>query len=185
LLRRINGPGARIPASDELYRWLVALRDGDAKKKTRPKPLVVSMGSIAASGGYYDAMPARTLFAEKTTLTGSIGVFASFPNIKGFTDEHKVYMITIKQGEIKESGSPFKEMTDKERQVWQDLVDHAYDQFLAVVEQGRPDLKKEKLLEAIAIQPVNAGPHKAEAPPPPKYTRYRADGGIYTADVAL
>jgi protease-4 len=182
---RINSPGGSITASDDLYRRLVTLRDGDTKKKANPKPLVVSMGSIAASGGYYDAMPARTLFAEKTTLTGSIGVFASFPNVKGFTDEHKVYMITIKQGEIKDSGSPFKEMTDKERQVWQDMVDHSYDQFLAVVAQSRPELTKEKLLESIEVQPVNAGPHKADAPTPKKYTRYRADGGVYTADAAL
>jgi protease-4 len=182
---RINSPGGSITASDDLHRRLTELRDGNAKKKANPKPLVVSMGSIAASGGYYVAMPAKTLLAERTTLTGSVGVFASFPNVKGFTDEHKISMITIKQGEIKDSGSPFKEMTDKERQVWQDMIDHAYEQFLAVVAQGRPDLKKETLLESIEVQPVNAGPHKADAQPPKKYTRYRADGGVYTADAAL
>ncbi len=185
IVLRINSPGGSITASDELYRRLLKLRDGDPKKKTNPKPLVVSMGSIAASGGYYVAMPAKTLVAEPTTLTGSIGVFASFPNIKGFTDEHKIYMITIKQGEIKDSGSPFAEMTGKERQVWQDMVDHAYDQFLAVVEQGRPELKKAKLLESFEVQPINAGPPKPPLEQAHKYTRYRADGGIYTADVAL
>jgi protease-4 len=182
---RINSPGGSITASDDLHRRLVELRDGNARKKTNPKPLVVSMGSLAASGGYYAAMPARTLLAERTTLTGSIGVFASFPNVKGFTDEHKITFLTIKQGEIKDSGSPFKDMTDKEKQVWQDMVDHAYEQFLAVVEQSRPHLTKAKMLEPVEIQPVHAGPSKAGEPLPRKYSRYRADGGIYTADAAL
>jgi len=182
---RINSPGGSITASDDLHRRLIELRDGNTKKKTNAKPIIVSMGSLAASGGYYVAMPAKTVLAEKTSLTGSIGVFVSFPNVKGFADDHKVSWITIKQGEIKDSGSPFKEMSEKEKQVWQDMVDHAYDQFLAVVEQGRPDLKKDKLLESVEIEPINAGPHLPNAVSPKKYTRYRADGGIYTADAAL
>ncbi len=79
---RINSPGGSITASDDLHRRLVELRDGNAKKKRGARPLVVSMGALAASGGYYVAMPAQTLFAERTTLTGSIGVYSSFPNLK-------------------------------------------------------------------------------------------------------
>src|SRR5207253_496443 len=77
---RINSPGGTITASDDLHRRITDLRDGNAPKNTAPKPVVVSMGSLAASGGYYIAMPAGTLFAERTTLTGSVGVYAALPN---------------------------------------------------------------------------------------------------------
>src|SRR5206468_2403943 len=79
---RINSPGGSITASDDLHRRLIELRDGNKARKTTGRPLVVSMASLAASGGYYVAMPAQTLVAERTTLTGSIGVYASFPNVK-------------------------------------------------------------------------------------------------------
>jgi protease-4 len=190
---RINSPGGSITASDDLYRRLVKLDQGDPERKTDPKPLIVSMGGLAASGGYYVAMPARSLFAERTTLTGSIGVYASFPDVSGLAKEYKFGMTTIKQGEIKDSGSPFKEMTAKERQVWQDMVDHAYDEFLDVVATGRKDkLTKADLLATVKVEPVNAGPkHDAKEPRQQEkeragpYNRYRADGGVWTADKAL
>jgi protease-4 len=183
---RINSPGGSITASDDLHRRLAELRDGNPDKDTKAKPLVVSMGAMAASGGYYVAMPAQTLVAERTSLTGSIGVYASFPNVKGLADQYGVKMETIKQGEIKDSGSPFKEMTPKDRQVWQDMVDSAYNDFLAIVEKGRPDLRG-KLLEKFELKPIAAGPKQpnlGENPPKP-YQRYRADGGIFTAEKAL
>lgn len=188
---RINSPGGSITASDDLHRRLTKLVEGDSEKKYDPKPLIVSMASMAASGGYYVAMPAKEIFAERSTLTGSIGVYASFPNIAGLADKYGFGMTTIKQGEIKDSGSPFKDMTPKERQVWQDMVDHSYDEFLDVVVAGRKDkLTKADLLAPVKVQPVNAGPRlkdkdgkvKDEAKP---YDRYRADGGVWTADKAL
>jgi protease-4 len=179
---RINSPGGSVTASDDLHRRLVKLRDGDPDKKTKPKLLVVSMASLAASGGYYVAMPAKTLYAEPTTMTGSIGVFAAFPNVSGTLHEIKASMIVIKQGEIKDSGSPFKEMSPKERQVWQDLVDHGYDEFVRVVETGRPNLKG-KMLETLTIQPRKAGKFPEPGQDKP-YERYRADGGLFTSDQA-
>jgi protease-4 len=183
---RINSPGGSITASDDLHRRLTELARGNVKKKTKAKPIIVSMGSLAASGGYYVAMPGKTLFAERTTLTGSIGVYASFPNVKELADRYGVKFETVKQGEIKNGGSPFAEMSVKERQVWQDMVDNAYRDFLGVVEKGRPDLEG-KLLERFPVKPRPAGPEpEGEAPSPPQpYTRYRADGGIFTADKAL
>jgi protease-4 len=175
---RINSPGGTITASDDLYHRLVELRDGNPEKKTQPKKLVVSMGSLAASGGYYVAMPAETLVAERTTLTGSIGVFAAFPNVAELAKKNGVEMIVIKRGEVKDSGSMFKPMSVEDRQVWQDMVDHAYEQFQAVVEEGRPQLKG-KLREEL--------PHDITAPNPEgkkTYVRRRADGGIFTADEA-
>src|SRR6185437_1955912 len=100
-------------------------------------------------GGYYIAMPGQTLFAERTTMTGSIGVYTSFPNVKKLANDHGVKLITIKQGQIKDSGSPFAEMNEHERQVWQDMVDDAYQRFVEVVEKGRPMLAGGKLLEPV------------------------------------
>ncbi len=182
---RIDSPGGSITGSDDLHRRLVELRDGNPQKKTHAKPIVVSMGGIAASGGYYVAMPGKPILAERTTVTGSIGVYAAFPNVAKLANEHGIVMNTIRQGEIKDSGSPFREMNGKERQVWQDMVDHAYNQFLEVVVAGRPDhFNRDKLLEPVDITPVNAAPVRLKEPAAP-YQRYRADGGIYTADMAL
>jgi protease-4 len=184
---RINSPGGTITASDDLHQRLTALRDGEPTKKTAARPLVVSMGSLAASGGYYVAMPAQTLFAERATLTGSIGVYASLPNVKEFADRHGVHLNTIKAGEIKNSASPFAVLSDKERQVWQDLVDHAYLQFLQVVERGRPHLSRSKLLQRFQVVPLRPDPQTAAGDTkkePAPYSRYRADGGIFTADKA-
>jgi protease-4 len=185
---RINSPGGSITASDDLYRQLIELRDGNPKKDHGPRPLIVSMGSMAASGGYYIAMPGQTVFAERTTLTGSIGVYTSFPNVKELGNKYGVTLTTIKQGEIKDSGSPFAEMTKHERQVWQDMVDDAYQRFVQVVETGRPMLAGGKLLEPLTITPIQAGPaflrDKTDKSHEP-YRRYLADGGVWTADNAL
>lgn len=184
---RINSPGGTITASDDLYRKLVELRDGNPQKKRPPRPLIVSMASLAASGGYYAAMPGQTIFAQRTTLTGSIGVFASFPNVKKLAEEHGVSVSTIKQGQIKDSGSPFADMTEHERQVWQDMIDTAYQRFVQVVEEGRPKLAGGKLLERLTLTPVQAGPdflkNKEKGARP--YQRYLADGGVWTAENAL
>jgi protease IV len=178
---RINSPGGTITASEDLYRRIQRIRDGDKDRDWTAKPLVVSMGSIAASGGYYIAVPASTLFAETTTITGSIGVYASFPNVEALGTKYGVSVKTIKAGEIKDSGSLFKEMTDKEKQVMQDMIDAAYVQFLDVVEKGRkPRLTRKKLLERFAVTPLRPDP-LVDARPIVPYQRYRADGGIFTA----
>ncbi len=178
---RINSPGGTITASEELHRLIVRLRDGDTTTDWSPRPLVVSMGSITASGGYYAAVPAGTLFAEPTTITGSIGVYISLPNVVGLGQKVGVTVNTIKAGEIKDSGSPFAEMNDKEKQVFKDMVDAAYDRFLNVVETGRkPKLTRKKLLERFMVTPLRPDP-QAEPKPAAPYQRYRADGGVFTA----
>jgi protease-4 len=184
---RINSPGGSITASDDLHHRLTELRDGKAKKNRSARPVIVSMGSLAASGGYYVAMPGQTLFAERATLTGSIGVYSSFPNVKKLAEDHGVKLVTIKQGQIKDSGSPFGEMTEHEREVWQDMVDDAYQRFVQVVEKGRPMLQNGKLLKPLTITPLKAGPDFLEKDKKPSepYQRYLADGGVWTADKAL
>jgi protease IV len=176
----INSPGGSITASDDLHRLLMRLRHGNPDKDRAPKPLVTSMASLAASGGYYIAMPAQAVFAERTTITGSIGVYAAFPNVAELADKYGFRMNVIKAGRVKDSGSFFHRMTPAERQIWQDMVDHAYRQFLAVVEEGRPNLKG-KLEEEILPQTITV----PETREPLRVSRQRADGGIFTADHAL
>lgn len=179
---RVNSPGGTITSSDDLHRRLTALISGDTARKRDPKPLVASFGSLAASGGYYISAPATSIVCDRSCLTGSIGVFAGLPNVEGFSRQHGVGMTVIKQGDIKDSGSMFRSMTPKERQVWQDLIDTSYNRFVAVVEEGRGKRLRRKLLEPFPVAPVRAGPNPPEALP---YQRYLADGGIYTAEKAL
>jgi len=184
VILRVNSPGGTITASDDLHQRILELRDGSTEKKTTGKPVVVSMASVAASGGYYISVPAKTLLAEPTTITASIGVYAALPNVTELGNKVGFSMEVIKAGEVKDSGSPFHAMTPKERQLWQDMVDHSYLRFLQIVEAGRPQLKG-KLQETITIdktvpiRDANAAERKVN------YTRYRADGGIFTADEAL
>ena len=188
---RIVSPGGSITASDDLHRRLKQLAEGKRpKQEGGQKPIVVSMGAMAASGGYYVAMPAQYLIAEPTTITGSIGVYAAFPNIAKLAEEKGFGMNVIKAGEVKDSGSMFHHMTPQERQLWQDMVDHAFDQFLQVVENGRPNLKG-KMREVVirkTIPATEAAPFRelfgAQQPKTVEYVRRRADGGIFTADEA-
>jgi protease-4 len=190
---RINSPGGSITASDDLHRRLVRLRDGMADKGTGPKPLVVSMASMAASGGYYIAMPAHTLYAERTTVTGSVGVYASFPDVTGLSDKVGVDMTFIRRGAVKASGNPFRKLTDEEYAVWDEMVGHAYDQFLAVVKEGRGDRLKAGLTDNVIDEErqvaIDRKDPKTQEPAKETkkihYTRQLADGGIWTADQAL
>jgi protease-4 len=205
---RIESPGGTITASDDLHRRLVELRDGTTPRfkvagTSAPKPLVVSMGAMAASGGYYVAMPAaqdpkqpraKKVFAEPTTITGSIGVYASFPNIAGFAEKYGLEMDMIKAGDIKGSGSLFHKMSPQERQPWEDMVNHAYNRFLDVVAAGRAvSLTRAKLTKDLFNKPQPIPLHDDKGnvlkdddgkEKTATYNRKLADGGIYTADEA-
>jgi protease-4 len=180
---RINSPGGSITASDDLHHRITELRDGNKDKKTAAKPIIVSMGGVAASGGYYIAMPAQTLLAERTTITGSIGVYAALPNVTELSQKIGFKMDVLRAGEVKDSGSPFHDMTPHERELWQTMVDHSYLQFLQVVEQGRPQLKG-KLQEDIVVDEILPVRSQDTQQKKVKFTRYRADGGIFTAEEA-
>jgi protease-4 len=190
---RINSPGGSVTESDELHRRLTRLRDGVAEKGTAAKPLVVSMAGMAASGGYYVAMPAQSVYAEPTTMTGSIGVFGSFPEVTGLSDKIGVDMTIVKRGAVKASGNPFRKMTDEEYAVWDDMIGHAYDRFLDVVKHGRGDNLKAPLTANVISEDreVTFYPKdpKTQEPTVQKkkvhYTRQLADGGVWTSDEAL
>ena len=197
IVLRIDSPGGTISASEEIHRLLMQLRDGKIRKfpDSKPKTIVVSMGSVAASGGYYIAMPGEKIFAEKTCITGSIGVYASFPNVSELIGRNGIKFELIRAGAIKASGSPFHEMTPQEREPWQEMVDTAYDQFLSTVEEGRSSVKltKAALRDEVLVQKQiprrdNKGAIVKDWwgwPETVEYVRRRADGGAYTAAEAL
>lgn len=126
---RIESPGGSVTAADQIWRELKILG--------QRKPLVASMGGTAASGGYYVAAPAKFIYAEPTTMTGSIGVIMEIPKLGGLLDKVGVGFEVIKTGEWKDSPSWFKAMSPKERERWSDVVDHSYQRFLRVIADGR------------------------------------------------
>ncbi len=127
---RIESPGGSVVASREIYDALLAVR-------AKGKPIVASMGEVAASGGYYIAAGADKIYAEPATMTGSIGVISVLPNIERLADKLGVKMVIVKSGPHKDESYGFRDLTDEERQIWQKLIDEAYEDFVDVVATGR------------------------------------------------
>jgi protease-4 len=133
---RVESPGGSVVASNEIYRALLAF----------DKPIVVSMGDLAASGGYYISCAAQHIVANPDTLTGSIGVISEFPNVAGLLEKVGVEVIVIASGPSKDLGSPYREMTAEERALWAGIIQEVYDGFVQVVAEGR-DLPVEQVRE--------------------------------------
>ncbi len=137
IVLRINSPGGSAMASDVIWREVVL-----AKKA---KPVIVSMGSVAASGGYYIAAPADVIVAEPNTITGSIGVFGLMINAKELLNNKLgINVETVKFGEYADLGSIDRPLTTAERAIIQKGVDRIYDDFITKVAEGRK-LKKEQV----------------------------------------
>jgi protease-4 len=124
---RINSPGGAVAPSQEIYEALRNLK----------KPVVASMSSVAASGGYYIACAAQKIFANAGTLTGSIGVIMEFANLEKLYEWVKVKRYSIKTGKFKDSGTDTREMTSEERALLQAMVDDVLAQFKSAVSTGR------------------------------------------------
>jgi protease-4 len=146
---RVNSPGGSVVASDEIYHALLSF----------DKPVIVSMGDTAASGGYYIACGADHVIAHPDTLTGSIGVISQFLTFEGLLDKIGVEAVVITTGPRKDVGSPYREMTEEEKALWREILDQVYDEFVAVVVEAR-ELPEETVREL-------------------------ADGSIYTGQQAL
>ncbi len=129
LVLRIDSPGGAVGPSQEVYEAVKKLRE--------QKPIVVSMGSVAASGGLYAAMGATKVFANAGTLTGSIGVIMQFPNFEKIANTVGLQMVTIKSGKLKDVGNPFRQMTEEESEFLQATINSAQEQFVAAVAEGR------------------------------------------------
>jgi protease-4 len=130
IILRINSPGGGVAASQEIYEEVKFTRD-------HGKLVVVSMGSIAASGGYYIACGSNVIVANPGTLTGSIGVIAQFISVKDLAEKLGIEETTVKSGELKDAGSPFKKMSDKDKEYFQEVVNNTFGQFLDVVSKER------------------------------------------------
>lgn len=161
IILRVDSPGGGVAASEEIYREVKRVKDEKKKK------IIVSMSQVAASGGYYIAAPADYIYANASTVTGSIGVIAEWMNLKDLADWAKVKPVVFKSGEFKDTGNPTREMTEREKQFFQAMIDELYNQFVKVVLEGRQGKGPEdkKLNE--------------------ERVRALADGRVYTGETAL
>ena len=131
IIIKINSPGGSSATSQEIYemvKWV---------KNKYKKPIFVAMGSVAASGGYYVAIAADSIFALPSTLTGSIGVIMDFPQWEKALNKIGLKMNVIKSGELKDSGSPYREFTENDKKYFQSLVNDVYEQFIQDVSKSR------------------------------------------------
>ena len=150
LVLRVDSPGGSVGASQEIYR---ALEDF----KSSGKPLVVSMGNVAASGGYYISAPADLIFANPGTITGSIGVIVQHTEIKDLLEKLGIRTTAIKTGKFKDTLSPFRDLTPEEKEYLQKTIEDAYEQFLQAILKYRSKKISEQKLREIADGRVFTG----------------------------
>ncbi len=127
---RINSPGGAVAPTQELYGAIRRLREAG-------KPVVASLGAVAASGGYYIAVAADQIYANPGTLTGSIGVVMQMANLNALMKKVGVEYVVVKAGEFKDVGNFARPMTAEERRILQALLDDVHGQFIAAVADGR------------------------------------------------
>lgn len=154
IVLRINSPGGTVTASDLVYQEVVRFKQQTGKK------VIAMLMDVAASGGYYVACAADQIIAQPTTVTGSLGVVALLPELEGLMNKVGVKVNVIKSGDMKDAGSPFREMRPAEREYFQRMMSDFHERFVAVVAAGRPGLDAEQV-------------------------RALADGRVYTARQAL
>jgi protease-4 len=152
---RIDTPGGEVTASDIIYHEILRF------KERTGRPVLGLMMSVAASGGYYIASACDVIMAHPSTLTGSIGVISVFPNVESLMAKVGVKVNVIKSGDNKDSGGPFRNMTEEEKKIFQGIIDEYYEGFLEVVARNRKDR-----IPAAELRPI-------------------ADGRVYTAKQAL
>jgi protease-4 len=136
---RIDSPGGGVAVAQEIYNSVRRIRD-------KGKPVVASLGSVAASGGYYVACGTDTIMANPGTTTGSIGVIAEFLNTKELFGKLGIKFEIVKSGKFKDTGSPHRELTPADKQYLQSIVSDVHKQFVDVVVRER-NLSKEKVLK--------------------------------------
>jgi protease-4 len=126
---RVDSPGGVVAPSQEIY--------DEVRKFAAKKKIVVSMGSLAASGGYYISAPATLIYANPGTITASIGVIIKLSNIESLMDKIGIKATVIKTGKFKDSGSPVRELTAEDRAMFQSVIDSTHNQFVKAVASGR------------------------------------------------
>jgi len=144
IVLRIDSPGGGVVPSQEIY---------DAVKRVRNKNnkmVVASMGTVAASGGYYIAAATDRIIANPGTLTGSIGVIMELANLEGLLKKIGVESLVVKSGQYKDIGSPLRKMSEGERRILQSVMDDVHRQFILAVAEGRS-------LDEAEVQPLADG----------------------------
>lgn len=126
---RVDSPGGAVAPSQEIRT--------EVRRLAQTKHVVVSMGGMAASGGYYLAVDADRIYANPGTITGSIGVISQLPNVAALADRIGFQMNVVKSGPSKDMGNPFRAFTDDDREAFQGMVDAIYEQFVRAVADGR------------------------------------------------
>lgn len=129
IVLRVDSPGGAVAPSEELYRAVKRLKE--------QKPIVVSMGSVAASGGLYASLAASRIFCQPGTQTGSIGVVMQVPNFTNIADKVGFSMITVKSGALKDVGNPFRPMSESDRAFLEGTASKVHAAFIAAVVEGR------------------------------------------------
>lgn len=135
---RIDSPGGAVGASQEIFE--------EVRRTDQIKPVVASLGSLAASGGYYAALGARKVLASPGTLTGSIGVIVKFPNLTEIFDKIGYHSEIVKSGKLKDIGAMNRPMTAEEKALLQDIIDNVHQQFVRAVAESR-SLSHEQVLK--------------------------------------
>ncbi|MBL7662918.1 signal peptide peptidase SppA [bacterium] len=138
LVVKIDSPGGAVGASEEIFRAI--------KRVDAVKPVICSLGNIAASGGLYASMGCRKIYTQNGTLTGSIGVIMMMPNVSEIVAKLGFQMNIVKSGRFKDTGSPFRKMTEDDQSLIQGLINQTYEQFVKVISESRKipveDVKK-------------------------------------------
>ena len=149
VILKVDSPGGEVMASDEINKVIAKFQTDTPGESGRPvkrgKPVVCSMGSLAASGGYYISAPSRWIVANELTITGSIGVILHTWNYRGLMDKVGLAPVTYKSGKFKDMLSGDRstnEIPAEERVMVQDLIDQTYDKFKSVVREGRSQAHK-------------------------------------------
>ena len=135
ILVRIDSPGGLVAPTQEIYEKIKTIKE--------EKPIIASMASVAASGGYYIALGADTIIANPGTIVGSIGVIMNYPVMTKFLDKVGIEFETVKSGDLKDVGSYSREVTEADRKHLNEMVDDMYSQFVNVVSQNRSLSKEE------------------------------------------
>lgn len=126
---RVDSPGGIVAPSQEIY--------AEVKKFAARKKIIVSMGSLAASGGYYISAPATMIYANPGTITASIGVILKLSNIESLMDKLGIKSYTLKTGKYKDSGSPVRQLSAEDRAMLQSVINNTHQQFVRAVAEGR------------------------------------------------
>ena len=153
IVLRIDSPGGGVAPVQEIYSEL---------KKLKSKPIFASMGSTAASGGYYIACAAQDIFANPGTLTGSIGAVMQFIKMKELYNKVGIEYQTVKSGKYKDIGASQRDMTQAERDLIQTTVDDVRSQFIKAIAEGRRDRLTWNQIEAFADGRIFTGKQASE-----------------------